>query len=60
MVRLGKRFYGRYGRKMDIIKDQFYYTEKIKNFKNFVQTLDTDEVLCYNEATIGGSYENKE
>lgn len=54
MVRLGKGFYGRYGRKMDIIKDQFYYTAKIKNFKNFVQTLDTDEVLCYNEATIGG------
>lgn len=36
------------------MKEIFY---KIKIFKNFVQTLDTDEVLCYNEATIGGSYE---
>lgn len=42
------------------MKYQFYYTAKIKIFKNFVQTLDTDEVLCYNETTIGGSYENKE
>lgn len=37
------------------MKYQFY---KIKIFKNFVQMLDKDEVLCYNEATIGGSYEN--
>lgn len=35
----------------DIIKETLY---KIKIFKNFVQTLDADEVLCYNEATIGG------
>ena len=36
------------------MKYQFYCAKKIKNFKNFVQTLDADEVLCYNETTIGG------